>query len=435
MRVAYDETAFTAGRSLIESIERGVRLATRLICVLSPDFVESDWTGLEYQMKLLDDPAGRKGLIVPILLRDCDVPYSLRIRLAADFRKKEGQERGYQRLLVALGIGSSPAAQVRAADSVGRVHQTESFTIGYEEPDPIIESLALNAFRVESHPNWLWSGTTTYRTPGEIADKAEGRLNEAFVLNSGKLWTFVPLDRKGTVMRRFVETESIERFPFSEMYAKEMPQSLVIDLLNRTLTFHLKKKDIRYDRRYNRYYFTARYGGPRTVAWPGLKKSDQRTVAVPHLRNGQVAYFKHLAAEMGFRQTAGQLCLYIVPTRMLTENGYEPKRGLGVGTTVGKLTRRLYNNAFWLDVMFWLHQLHSGGRLLVGNRNASIEISSRPLRVQIGNGILADKVSLFDDAYIERWHELTPPLEGGEEEVEDEGLDADSDTTPGEGNE
>ena len=419
LRVEMDETAFVVGRSLIESIERGVKTSNKLICVLSPDFVASDWTALEYQMKVLDDPAGRKGLIIPILYRECDVPYSMRIRVGADFRKKENHDRAYRRLLVALGV-------VKRADFSAQTGETESGPtsalqsgyLGSHEPDAILEPVALNVFEVVKTPEWIWHANSRCRTPMEVVESAGGRLDITFALNSGQIWTFATLDSSESPLHSAIDSEAVNKTLLAELLVSETTRDLAIEILNKTLTSHFRRLGVWYDKRHGRYYFPPDFGKKHAVAWPGLKKRATRTVTVPRFRDGGLDRFEHLAAVMRFVQVDGKLCLQVLPTRMVTEDGYRPMRGQGVGRRIGKLTRKVYNNAFWLDVMFWIHQLYSNGRILINTGGPDIEISAVQLSISLGGGILGDKLSMFDSEYIERWHTLALALE--EETSEEE---------------
>lgn len=153
----------------------------------------------------------------------------------------------------------------------------------------------------------------------------------------------------------------------------------------------------------------------------GRTREPGRIDLTPPQNGGGIDRFEHLAAVMRFVQVNGKLSLQVLPTRMVTEDGYKPMRGHGVGRRIGKLTRKVYNNAFWLDIMFWLHQLYSNGRILISTGGSDIEISAVHLSILLGGGILGDKLSMFDSEYIERWHTLAPALE--EETAEEEAGD------------
>ncbi|MEM3207294.1 MAG: toll/interleukin-1 receptor domain-containing protein [Halobacteria archaeon] len=422
LHVVMDETAFVPGKSLSESIERGVRTAEKLICVLSPDFLESDWTALEYQIKLLDDPAGRKGLIVPILYRECDVPYRLRIRLAADFRKQDNHERAYRRLLVALGVGTTTDTKGKVSQGAAERLPSPSY-LSSHTPDPTSETLALNAFRVIRAPECIWSAETPFRTYQEIEEAIDGKPDLAYTFHSERVWTFCAMDQKEFPLSAIIDKKTIRKSSIKSMISDNETRNLVIEVFNKTLTHDLRKKGLRFDRRYGRYYFPPDHGKKRVVAWPGLKRTSKRTVTIPRYRpDGSLRYFEHLAAVLRFAKIGDDFYLLVVPTWTLTEDGYKPIRGPGVGPKIAKKTRKIYNNLFWLEVMFWLHQLKWGGKIMVnaGPTGPDIEIDGYPPTTTVGSGIFGDSLSMFKPDYIERWHAFAPKLEEEAEMEEDD---------------
>lgn len=220
LKIVIDENAFVPGVSLTESIERGVRTANRLICVLSPDFVASDWTALEYQMKLLDDPAGRKGLIIPILYRNCDVPYVLRIRLCSDFRKEVTYEVAYQRLLAAL------VSQPSRGEPGGVSLQSFPLGSGYGFPasyeaDVTNEEIALNMFQITSRPEYVWSARTSYLSALEIFEEFGTSVDFGFSLRGGELWSLYPLSKLKKGLDRLIVRETVKSHSIPDMMTSD----------------------------------------------------------------------------------------------------------------------------------------------------------------------------------------------------------------------
>jgi TIR domain-containing protein len=92
----------------VGKISEGLKDADYLVVVLSQASVSSRWVEQELNAALTNQIAG-KGIVLPVLLEDCELPMLLRKRLYADFRsdlesvKKSGV--GDQcRLSLALGL-------------------------------------------------------------------------------------------------------------------------------------------------------------------------------------------------------------------------------------------------------------------------------------------------------------------------------------------
>lgn len=421
LRVLIDEEAFGLGRSLAQSIELGVRGAEKLICVLSPDFVGSDWTALEYEMKLLDDPAGRKGLILPIIYRTCDVPYALRVRIYADFRPPREFEQEYARLLVAIGVTPFPSAAPTEKTEAIRLPLGEGIPPSAQYPDNIAEKLALNLFEVTEIPATVWAAETPFESPSDLADAVRLPREFAFVIRDGRLWSFSRFDRIVKENADAFSTSKPRELSFTKLSSSVEHRNLAVELLNKELGQFLRGKGILHDRYYDRYYFPANGGKERVVTWPGLQKSAPRTVTVPRLKGGVIDRFDHHAVSMGFVEVSGRWYLEVLPTRTVTVDGIRPKRGRDVGPLVTRRIRGVYNNAFWLDVMFWLFQLQSQGGIRIGPRGRSICVSGTPLFVDVPRGIAGDHLALFEKDYVERWSDSAPSLEeGADSRIEEE---------------
>ncbi len=422
LRVAIDETDFELGKSLVQSLERGVRSAGKLVCVLSPDYVESDWGSLEYQIKMLDDPSGRKGLLVPILYRSCEVPYSLMIRLGADFRPGKDPEIAYSRLVRVLGVEKDgPSKIAPQVPELSSSHEVSQLYLR-SEPDSLAETLALNLFKAAKLPEFVWSATTALDSAREIAQALGPTVHFTFALGGGRVWSFSDFSGMALSNEFVFPRHDLRRSSLSELLKSPEISRVAIELLNKEVSQSLRSAGVLFNPRYRRYFFPPEGLKPRKVAWKGLKRAATRTVASPKFRDGVLVRCDHLAASIGFTLLSGSLHLYVVPTRTVTVDGFEPMHGRSVGRLVVRQTRRVYNDAFWRDVMFWLFQLQSGGKLRVETGQVSFEIYDSPITVEIAKGIGGDFVPLLDKGYAERWAEepddLSEPVDESDLEQE-----------------
>jgi len=63
----------TAGRSIIGNIHQATIECERTIAVLSPDYFTSDFTIPEWEAAVKKDPTGKLGLLVPVIVRPCEI--------------------------------------------------------------------------------------------------------------------------------------------------------------------------------------------------------------------------------------------------------------------------------------------------------------------------------------------------------------------------
>jgi hypothetical protein len=87
-----DEAEMFPGDSLIGKIEQGITTVDYLAVILSTNSVTSEWVLREVRTALHREISGKKVIVVPLLLEDCQVPPFLRDKIYADFRNKRGYD-------------------------------------------------------------------------------------------------------------------------------------------------------------------------------------------------------------------------------------------------------------------------------------------------------------------------------------------------------
>src|SRR5262249_32543901 len=65
---------FAAGRDWAHEMQEASSTAERIVAVLSPDYLQSKHAEAEWRPFYANDPAGDKGLLLPIRVRDVDPP-------------------------------------------------------------------------------------------------------------------------------------------------------------------------------------------------------------------------------------------------------------------------------------------------------------------------------------------------------------------------
>jgi hypothetical protein len=81
-----DEWELQVGDSLLRRIEDAVGEASALLVVLSPASVESEWVRKELTAGLVRELEERRVIVLPVLVKDCNIPLFLRDKKYADFR-------------------------------------------------------------------------------------------------------------------------------------------------------------------------------------------------------------------------------------------------------------------------------------------------------------------------------------------------------------
>ena len=86
VHVWVDRWELSVGDSLIDKVQQAVEGASALLVVLSPESVQSEWCKRELSAGLLRELEERRVVVMPVLLRDCEIPIFARGKFYADFR-------------------------------------------------------------------------------------------------------------------------------------------------------------------------------------------------------------------------------------------------------------------------------------------------------------------------------------------------------------
>ncbi|WP_084696010.1 toll/interleukin-1 receptor domain-containing protein [Arenimonas donghaensis] len=86
VHVWVDRWELSVGDSLIDRIQDAVDGASALLVVLSPESVQSEWCKRELSAGLLRELEEKRVVVMPVLLRDCEIPIFARGKFYADFR-------------------------------------------------------------------------------------------------------------------------------------------------------------------------------------------------------------------------------------------------------------------------------------------------------------------------------------------------------------
>ncbi len=86
VHVWVDRWELSVGDSLIDKVQQAVEGASALLVVLSPESVQSEWCKRELSAGLLRELEEKRVVVMPVLLRDCEIPIFARGKFYADFR-------------------------------------------------------------------------------------------------------------------------------------------------------------------------------------------------------------------------------------------------------------------------------------------------------------------------------------------------------------
>jgi hypothetical protein len=86
----FDEDHILGGDYILKQIEDGIKNSRFIAVVLTPESINSDWVSFERVIFQTMDPMGNHKKVIPILLKDCDIPPGLAALKHLDFRDSKG---------------------------------------------------------------------------------------------------------------------------------------------------------------------------------------------------------------------------------------------------------------------------------------------------------------------------------------------------------
>ncbi|MFW1341069.1 toll/interleukin-1 receptor domain-containing protein [Vibrio parahaemolyticus] len=107
-----DEAEIKVGDSLIEKISQGLSDMQYVLVLLSEASCNSEWVKKEINIALNQEIYGKKVVILPCLIEDCEIPLFLLDKKYADFRRQSNYVRARTEVVDALGLKEKSATSL-----------------------------------------------------------------------------------------------------------------------------------------------------------------------------------------------------------------------------------------------------------------------------------------------------------------------------------
>jgi hypothetical protein len=421
-----DEAEISPGQSVPGMVNQGLENSRFIGLVMTPDYFQSKsgWTDAEWHSALHTDPDNRRARIIPLLVTDCPyIPFLIRHLRAIDFRGRYAQ--GLQELLAVLKDEPLPRPVTYRGQLVapgGKVSRETLLTersVPQADPDVVSERLYCNLLPLETLPKYVYSAPIVDHLCGrrkddskilpskqelkdlireaQIEARAEKTFVPAFRTVEDSIITFHDLESPQGPLTSIIDDERVDQIPVKEFLREEDDRKLLISLLNMSLSRHANRAGlVADDTKLGRFFFPPKDGGPRIITWSPRKKKATRTVAKPCLKDGRVAFWRHLGAYLRVVFLANKFYLQITPTWVITEDGFRVSGGPKVGQLIIKWTGPERNLQVLFHIRFWTTVLRrSSGPIAIRAGDQIIEIATVPAFVQQAYGIAQDQKDLM----------------------------------------
>ena len=113
LRVCIDFRDFRPGAPSIKEIERAVLTSRKTLLILTPDYLQSQWTEFEALLLQTLEPSNQTLRLIPLLKAKCDLPLRLKFMTYVNFVDPDDWDIAWKILLTALGVHWIPAAPAK----------------------------------------------------------------------------------------------------------------------------------------------------------------------------------------------------------------------------------------------------------------------------------------------------------------------------------
>ena len=372
LAVWFDKWDSDYGENILEKIEDGLKTSRFVAVVLSPAFTRASWPKLEWQTQVYDDPTGKRGRILPIMLHKYDpsngepleIPLPLRLLKWFDFTDPKRADDAYGALVRRIrGEKPQRGRERRSGSPPGAV-------VGQETPDEVEEAIVGNLLPVSRMPVWIYSDLTSVRKKTEVWRALSGTV-PPFSLHGGRLYSFFsPEDPKNPFSRFLTGTKPARERP-SEWIGDAEREKLLVHLLNDAFREHCYRLRIRTPKQAARekssdrfqYFFPTFDGKSRAFAW-GVPGMQNRTLAKVVPQGDGSSLGVHYAARIRFIVLGEDVYLLVQPGWMFTSDGVTPIDGKRMGVLSTKWGGKERNGTVLRHVLMWGQVLSGGGALV-----------------------------------------------------------------------
>lgn len=391
-RIFMDTSAIEPGDNFVDRINEGLSRSRYYILLLSPASIKAEWPTAERDAALLGDPSGRGGRVVPILVRDCEIPPLLAIRHWIDARDKPRLDAGMASLASKItgrslshgaGGGTAPAS---AESAISAPAPARPYS---HEPDMVDETLYTNLYRVERIPA-VRSAPAKFPTKKMVRQELRCRL-PAFVVSGGILYTSSDIKDAGNPLRPAIDTDSIDAVPPEFWLASEDRKRMLAALLNVHASHRCEGMGLTYDAIGKRYYGDKARVTSEKLRWLPHVRTGSRALIIPYENDGGIQFYRHRALRLSFRVLGSDVFLQVNPGWTFTHDGSavieDRKRRTSLNT---RLRAHVDNDDEFAEQRFWAWLLSRGGRIEMGERGNPVRIEYVPLKFASQAGICGD---------------------------------------------
>lgn len=386
-----DESSIKPGDNFVERINTGLSKARYYLLLLSPASIKAEWPTAERDAALLNDPSGRGGRVVPILVKDCEMPLLLAIRHWIDVRDKQRFDAGMVNLASkitgrALSHDAGGGTARTTLEKTAAAATARSYS---HEPDSVDEVLYTNLYKVKKIPA-IWSAPTKFSTKRDIWHELQCRL-PGFVVYDGNLYTSSKIECADNMLRPAIDTGSIVDVPFEFWLENDDKKRILTTLLNKHANRRCEEMGLSHDKTGKRYYGDKARVTSEKLRWLSHVRTGRRPLILPYENDGGIQFYRHRALKLSFHILGRDVFMQINTGWTFTYDGsaiiMDAKKRSALNTRLHSYDD---NDDEFTEQRFWAWLLSKRGQIEMGEHDNPVQVEYVPLKFASQVGICGD---------------------------------------------
>lgn len=399
IRVFLDQWDIKPGENIPNRLIDALDRARYVVCLLSPEFLTSDWAHFEFTSVVAQDPLNRRGKLVGLRVRDVALDQRSTLTLRApfhmnnwlDFRRDADFAAGVRKLVGYVRGEPSPRGEKRTPLAGSPLMRKVGGTQGAagSAPDLKTETLISNLLPITGLPSVMWTAATTFRTNKEIPREAWPL--PPFILRDEKLITFCPIP--GSKLASLCDAKTATSVDLSGSRGDTKVERWLTEMVGRSLRAFLPERKLMMMGR-DRYIFRVGEDGKEVVIKSG--KHQERRVSKPAINHKDGSTFwVHQAAYISVVKIADDFFVELDPTYCFSHDGRTAIRGKTATRLSIQWLGKQQNVQLLRDLVFWANWL-SGGKLefSIPTGGEPLIVSASPAQGETRHGIQGDDVKI-----------------------------------------
>lgn len=388
------------GQNIVRELDNGLSRARHFGLILSPAYLNADWTTGEGAAAVYADPAGRFGRVIPIMHRKCQLPPMLRFRKYVDIEDL-GFDLGVAQIVAVLRGLPMPRGKQPSRVTLDPLLPPTNLETGRAQtdavqPDTLPDLLYPNIFPVVNPPSVIWAAPTNIKTRGDLF-KYYGPEREVppFILADGSLFTFANLSRHGHPFTGVVEDYDVSNDSWGSWASDLEGSKRLTWLLDDCLRQRTRELRMRYERRGKKYYYEK--GALKEQRFKAFARGSGKDLVIDYTEKPKPGNFiAHRAVNLRFLLVGTSPFLRVESGWVFTNVLGEVIEGRRRTVLNSRFTSGQRNSANFNEVRFWVWFLagdepHLRLRIDTG---VTMDVRVEPEPVEVGFGILGDNKAL-----------------------------------------